>query len=84
MLLDHQYAFGLLLKPTDQKKKFLNGGAPVLPSFAHPGSTPEQIWPKATTLLRDHEYFMNIKFHQNPSGGFVIKADYVFQYIHMH
>ena len=24
---------------------------------------------KATTLVRDHEYFMHTKFHQNPSSG---------------
>ena len=24
---------------------------------------------KITTLVRDHEYFMNTKFHQNPSSG---------------
>ena len=23
-----------------------------------------------STLVRDHEYFIPIKFHQNPSGGF--------------
>ena len=25
---------------------------------------------KTTTLVRDHEYFIPAKFHQNPSGGF--------------
>ena len=24
---------------------------------------------KTTTLVRDHEYFMHTKFHQNPSSG---------------
>ena len=24
---------------------------------------------KTTTLVRDHEYFIPTKFHQNPSGG---------------
>ena len=25
---------------------------------------------KTTTLVRDHEYFIPTKFHQNPSSGF--------------
>ena len=30
---------------------------------------PVLIWPKTTTLVRDHEYFIRTKFHQNPSSG---------------
>ena len=30
------------------------------------------------------EYFIPTKFHQNPSSGSVVKADYVFPYIYVH
>ena len=48
------------------------------------GSAPGRIWPKITTLVRDHEHFMPTKFRKHPLWGSVVKADYVFPYIYMH
>ena len=39
---------------------------------------------KITTLVGDHGYFIPIKFHQNPSSGVVVMADFVSLYIYMH
>ena len=38
---------------------------------------------KTTTLVRDHEHFMPIKFRKHPLSGSVVKADYVFPYIYI-
>ena len=32
---------------------------------------------KTTTLVRDHEYFIPTKFHQNPSSGSGEEVEYV-------
>ena len=63
MLIDHCYAFGLSLKPFCLKK-FLEEGDPPWPIFA-----PLLCGRKTTTLVRDHEYFIPTKFHQNPSSS---------------
>ena len=70
MLLDHCYAFGLLLWPSGLKKKFLVEGDPLTyfgtaldPPLGGSGR-------KTTRLVRDHEYFIPTKFHQNPSSGY--------------
>ena len=70
MFLDHCYAFGLLLKPSSLKKKFLKEGDPSWPIFAPPWIRPwTDLAAKTTTLVRDLEYFIHTKFHQNPSSG---------------
>ena len=69
MLLDHCYAFGLLLKPSILKKKFVEEGDPVTyfgPALDPPLGGSGQ---KTRTLVRDHEYFILTKFHQNLSSG---------------
>ena len=81
MLLDHCYAFALLFLPSGLKKKFLKEGDPRDLFLPRPGSAPEQIRPKTTTLARDHEYFITTKFRKHPSSGSVEKADYVSKYI---
>ena len=43
---------------------------PLWPTSNCPGSAPGQILPEKTrTLVRDHEYFIPTKFHQNPSNS---------------
>ena len=49
MLLDHCYAFNLLLWPSGLKKKFLEEGDPSDLYLPRPGSAPGQIWPKNNT-----------------------------------
>ena len=39
---------------------------------------------KASTQVRDHEYFIPTKFRKHQSSGSIVKADYVFPYIYMH
>ena len=53
MLVDHCYAFGLLLLPSGLKK-FLEEGDPCDLFLPRPGSAPGRIWPKTITLVRDH------------------------------
>ena len=85
MLLDHCYAFGLSLKPSVLKKKFLKEGGSPLTYFC-PALDPPLggSGRKTTTLVRDHEYLIPTKFRKHPPSGSVAKADYVFQYIYMH
>ena len=66
MLVDHCYAFGLSLYPSGLKKKFLEGDPRDL--FAPPWIHPVRIWPKTSTIVRDHEYFISTNFDQNPSS----------------
>ena len=51
------------------RRSFLKKGTPRDLFWRRPGSAPGGIWPKTTTLVRDHEYFIPTKFHQNPSSG---------------
>ena len=67
MLLDHCYAFGLSLKPSGLKKKFLEGGDPKTyfcpaldPTLGGSGRTPPP-------LVRNQKYVIPTKFYQNPS-----------------
>ena len=71
MLLDHCYAFGLLLTyPSGLKKKFVEEGDPLWPILAPPWICPSaDLAEKKTTLVRDHEYFIHTKFHQKPSSS---------------
>ena len=60
MLLDHCYAFRLLLLPSSLKKKFFEEGTPTpfdlfLP---HPGSAPGRIWPNSLMHVQGHEHFI--------------------------
>ena len=70
MLLDHCYAFGLSLYHSGLKKNFLKEGDPrdifFCPALDPPLGGSGR---KTTTLVRDHEYFIPTKFHQNPSSG---------------
>ena len=71
MLLDHCYPFGLSLLPSGLKRNFLGRrGSPV--TYFGPALDPPLggSGRKTTTLVRDHEYFIPTKFHQNPSSGF--------------
>ena len=80
MLLDHCYAFGLLLLPSSLKKFFEEGTPqPLWPIFASPW-----IRPLILMHVQGYENFIPIKFRKHPSSGSVVKADYVFPYIHMH
>ena len=55
---------------------------PILP---RPGSAPGQIWPIYIFMhVPGHEQFIPTKFHKHPLSGSVVKAGYVFPYIHMH
>ena len=52
------------------RRSFLKKGTPV--TYFGPALDPPlggSGW-KTTTLVRDHEYFIPTKFHQNPSSGF--------------
>ena len=68
MVLNHCYPFGLSLKPSGLKK-FLEEGDPLWPILAPPWIAQGGSGRKTTTLVRDHEYFIPTKFHQNPSSG---------------
>ena len=62
--------FGLLPYPSGLKKKFLEEGDPrniFWPALDPPLGGSGR---KTTALVRDHEYFISTKFHQNPSSGF--------------
>ena len=77
MLQDHCYPFGLSLWPSSLKKKFLEEGPPVTyfgPALDLPLGGSGR---KTTTLVRDHEYFIPTKFHQNPSSGFAEEVENV-------
>ena len=69
MLLDHCYVFGLSLKLSGLKKKFLRKGTPV--TYFCPALDPPLggSGRRTTTLEKDHEYFISTKFHQNSSSG---------------
>ena len=53
------------------RRSFLKKGTPPLTYFC-PALDPTLggSGRKTTTLVRDHEYFIPTKFHQNPSSGF--------------
>ena len=94
MLLDHCYAFGLLLLPSSLKKKFFEEGTPPPPltyfclTLDPPlGGYGQNILMHVQNILmhvQSHEHFIPIKFSKHPASGSVVKADYVFPYIHMH
>ena len=74
MLIDHCYAFGLMMWPS---KEVLWRRGPR-----------DLFWPrldpllggsgwKTTTLVRNNEYFIPTKFHQNPSSGYGEKVENV-------
>ena len=50
MLVDHCYAFDLLLKSSGLKKKFVNEGDPHDLFLPRPGSAPTRIWSKKQHL----------------------------------
>ena len=82
MLLEHCFAFGLLLSLPVWKKikeKFLKKGTPftILP---HHG----RIWQKCWTYVRSHDFFIHTKFREHSSSGPAAKADFVFPYIYMY
>ena len=66
MLLDHRYAFGLSLLPPGLKKKFLEEGDTRDLIWHRPGA---DLAKKKTATVRDHEYIIPTKLHQNPSIG---------------
>ena len=68
MLIDHVYAYGLLMWPSGLRKKFFEDEDPVI-HFGPPGYALGGSGRKITTLMRNHEYFIPIKFHQCPSSG---------------
>ena len=68
MLLDQCYASSLSLLPSSLKK-FLEEGGPCDLFLSRPGARPLRIWPKTSTLVRDHEYFIPTNFHQNSSSS---------------
>ena len=51
------------------KRSLLKKGTPGDLFWPCPGSAPGGSGRKTTTLVRDHEYFILTKFHQNPSSG---------------
>ena len=51
------------------RRSFLKKGTPRDLFWPRPGSAPGGSGRKTTTLVRDHEYFIPTKFHQNPSSG---------------
>ena len=84
MLLDHCYAFSLLLYSSSLKKILWRRG----PSLTYYGPALDPplggFGPKVNTNVRGHEYFIPTKFGEYPSSDSVVKADYVFPYIYMH
>ena len=84
MLLDHCFAFGLMLQPSGVKKKFVGEGALIDLLWPCPGSTPGGFGAKVNTNVRGHKYFIPTKFGEYPSSNSVVKADYVFPFIYMH
>ena len=85
MLLDHCYAFGLLMLPSSLNKKFVEEGDPQVTHFCPALDLPlDGSGRKTTTLVRDHEHFIPTKFCTHPLSGSAVKADYVFPYIYMH
>ena len=69
MLVDHCYAFGLLLQPSGLKKKILGEGVPRDLFLPRPGSAFGPIWPKNNNTCKGPKYFIPTMFHQNPSSG---------------
>ena len=66
MLLDHCYAFGLSLKPSGLKKKFVEEGDPPRDLiWSRPGSAPGRIWPKNNNTCKGpwvlHSYQVSSK-----------------------
>ena len=87
MLLDHCYAFGLLLLPSSLKKKFFEEGTPPPPLTYFCHTLDHALGGYGQNILmhvQGHEHFIPIKFCKHPSSGSVVRADYVFPYIHMH
>ena len=87
MLLDHCYAFGLLLLPSSLKKKFFEEGTPPAPLTYLCLTLDPPLGGYGRNILmhvQGHENFIPIKFGKHPSSGSVVKADYVFPYIHKH
>ena len=84
MLLDHCYAFGLLLLSSGLKKNFLEEVDPLPRDLflSRPGSAPSQY--DRNMHMQVHEHFIPTKFRKHPSSGSVVKADYVFPYNNMH
>ena len=79
----HCHTFGLLLSPSNLKKKSFGELGPLIdPFLPRPGSTPGQSLPKSLKQVQDHEYFISTKFRRHPPSGSVGKADYVFKYIY--
>ena len=86
MLLDHRYALGLLLLPSRLKKQFFEEGTPTPLTYFSLTLDPPLGGYGQTILMhvQGHEHFIPINFRKHPSRGSVVKADYVFLYIHMH
>ena len=53
-----------------EKKKFVEEGDPVTYFWPALDTPFGGYGRKTTTLVREHEYFISTKFHQNPSSGY--------------
>ena len=85
MLVDHRYAFGLLLHVAFRSKEEVRWRGPSVTYFCPTLDPPlDGSGRKTIILVRDHEHFIPTKFHKYPSIGSVGEADYVFPYIYMH
>ena len=86
MLLDHCYEFGLLLKPSDLKKKLFEERTPPPPPvtyFASPWICPLGKYGQNIFMhVLGHEHFIPTKFRKHPLSSSVVKAGYVFPYIY--
>ena len=51
------------------RRSFFEEGDLLWTILARPGSAPGESGRKSTTLVRDHDYFIPTKFHQNLSSG---------------
>ena len=66
------------------RRSILKKETPLDLFWPRPGSAPDKSGQNALKHVRDLEYFIHTKFHQNPSSGSVAKTDYVFLYNHIH
>ena len=84
MLLDNCYAFGFVTAAFWSEEGFWRKG----PSSTYYGTVLDLLLgrfsPKVNTNVQGHENFITTKFGKYPLNDSVVKADYVFPYIHMH
>ena len=79
------------VKVADKKLRFFNhlcirfAAVAFCPFLPCPGSNQgRSLGQKTTTHVKDLDFFMPTKFHQNPSSSSVVRAIYLFLYIYMH